>query len=41
MSRANVFSKMGKPWEGDAPAEPRSKLLLQRVLRLGRSLALP
>jgi hypothetical protein len=34
-------SKMGQAWEGDAPAEPRGKLRLQRVIRLSRSLALP
>ena len=39
-SRAKVFSKRGKAWEGDAPAEPRGKMRLQRVFRRGRSLAL-
>ena len=40
-SRANGYSKLGKRWEGDAPAEPRGKLRLPRVFRLGGSLALP
>lgn len=40
-NRANVFNKLDRDWEGDAPAEPRSTLYDDWFLRLGRSLALP
>ena len=40
-ARANTISEWGAVREGDAPAEPRSRLRPLRLLRLGRSLALP
>ena len=35
------WSRANKLWEGDAPAEPRGRLRIQFVFRLGGSLALP